>query len=388
MTPCNQRQVKTELGDAGGVASRRRAGSLWRMVPLALGLLVLSVLILAGCHQDEIERYKTLSFFFDGVPPPEGYDINEEEQPLVGPWGITVDPNSDLGREMITKRQTDPDWQVTDEPEDVFFYHTPYKDRDCYGCHDQEQGYTPPATGAQLCSKCHESYMAFETDDWVHGPVVVGQCGWCHEAHKAEHPSLVKDSQPALCMTCHETSFVENDAFHTSLEDRQCTECHDPHASGNRLLLADSRTYQRRSSTIALLPSPHAGWPKDLCQSCHIPEQSNQLTEDVDSTCLTCHDEYKTPQAEDSPLHEAVKQGKCTTCHMPHRSSLPNLIRADAEQKCYQCHKPEDVRSGNHPDVTRVDCLICHTGNSSPRPALLKPDIPIPARPAKPGGEP
>ncbi len=382
----NHRHIKADIDEAGHTSTPRVVGSLWRAVPVALGLLTVSVLILAGC-QDEIKRYETLSFFFDGVPPPEGHDLPEQHQPLIGPWGITVDRESELGQQMLAKRQAAPNARSTAVVDEIFYYHTPYKKRDCFGCHDQEKGYTPPATGAQLCSKCHESYVQHEVDDWVHGPVVVGQCGWCHEAHKAEHPALAKDLQPALCMTCHDESFIEQDTFHAGLDNRQCSDCHDPHASGNRMLLADSRTYDRRSETMALLPSPHAGWPKDLCSKCHVPEQSNALTDDVDSTCISCHDDYNTVPAGSHNLHEAVTQGKCSTCHMPHRATLPILIRADAELMCYQCHKPEEVRTGNHPDVARVDCLICHTGHSSSRPALLKHGIKIPARQAEPGGE-
>lgn len=347
----------------------------------------MNALTASGC-QDEVRRYETLSFFFDGVPPPEGYDLPVEPEPLIGPWGVEIDPDSELGRQMLAKRQADPSIEATAEPEKVFFYHTPYKNRDCFGCHDQEQGYRPPAAGVDLCGKCHEPYTKFEADDWVHGPVVVGQCGWCHESHKSEHKGLLRDRQPALCMSCHDRSFIEHDEYHGNMQDPRCTDCHDPHASGNRLLLADSRTYQRRSKTMSLLPSPHAGWPKDLCRSCHVPERSNELTEDVDSTCLSCHGEFDPQGPEDPNLHEAVKQGKCTTCHMPHRSKLPNLLRVDAEQKCSRCHKPEEVRTGNHPDVTRVDCLLCHSGHSSPRPHLLKPGIPIPSRPVGQGGAP
>jgi len=387
MSPRIQKQVKAGHGDARHAFGSRNAGSLWQLAPILLVLGMLSVIILSGC-QDELKRYETLSFFFDGVPVPEGLDLPEQPEPLIGPWGVMVDPDSELGQQMLARREAWPDPQAGGVAEEVFFYHTPYQKRDCFGCHNEDQGYTPPAKGAQLCSKCHESYMKFETDDWVHGPVVVGNCGWCHEAHKSDYPSLVKDSQPDLCMTCHDPTLIENDAYHASLSDRRCTECHDPHASGNRLLLADSRTYERRAATMALLPSPHAGWPKDLCQSCHIPEQSNALTDDVDATCLTCHNEYTGPDVADTGIHEAVTQGKCSTCHMPHRSTMPNLIRADAEQMCYQCHKPEEVQTERHPNVTRVDCLICHNGHSSPRPALLKPELPIASGHTGQGGEP
>lgn len=372
-------------GGMSGKATGRAGSVVWRTAPAAMGLLALLALVFTGC-QDEVKRYETLSFFFDGVPPPEGYDLPPQPEPLLGPWGIEIDPESELGKQMLAKREARLAEMPLEEAEPTYFYHTAYKNRDCFGCHDQSQGYTPPATGAALCNKCHESYTEFEHDDWVHGPVVVGQCGWCHEAHKSEFPSLTREAQPQLCMSCHDQAFIDHDPFHAAMENPNCSDCHDPHASGNRLLLADSRTYQRRAKTMPLLPSPHASWPKDLCSSCHVPERSNQLTEDVDATCLKCHEISKLAGTGENKLHEAVSDGKCTTCHMPHRSSMPKLLRADAEKKCYQCHKPEEVRTPNHPDVTRVDCLLCHTGHHSDRPSLLKADIPMPVAGAETGG--
>ncbi len=384
MKPCSHQHEASGQGRAER-GSAWDGGSLLRATPVVVGLMAVVALVVAGC-QDEVRRYETLSFFFDDVPPPEGYDLPVKPEPLIGPWGVEVDPESELGREMLARREAQPGIEAVSEPDRPVFYHAPYKSRNCFGCHDQEKGYQPPEAGADLCIKCHESYMQFEPGDRIHGPVVVGDCGWCHSSHKSEYKGLVRDSQPALCLSCHEQSILTYDEYHEGMEDPRCTDCHDPHASGNRMLLADSRTYQRRDTTLELLPSPHAGWPKDLCRSCHVPELSNQLTQDVDSTCLTCHGEFDPPGPEDPNLHEAVKQGKCTTCHMPHRSPLAKLLRADAEQKCYQCHAPEELQTGNHPDAERVDCLLCHSGHRSERPHLLKPGIPIAPRPVESGG--
>jgi predicted CXXCH cytochrome family protein len=75
-------------------------------------------------------------------------------------------------------------------------------------------------------------------------------------------------------------------------------------------------------------------------------------------------------------LHEAVVKQQCTTCHTPHRSPRPHLIRALAEELCLKCHKPEEFRGPRHPVVTRADCLLCHRGHWSLEPHLLKPEIP------------
>lgn len=386
MMPESQGNNHTKQADRDDAPTRCFGPVCWWVLPMVLVGVVVTALVLAGC-QDEVKRYETLSFFFDGVPPPKGYDLPPKREPLVGPWGVLVDPDSDLGRELLAKQKAR-QRTASVVTEEQFFYHTPYQTRDCNGCHDESKGFTPPDTGADLCNRCHSSYTQFETDDWVHGPVVVGQCGWCHEAHKSEYPGLLKEPQPSLCLTCHDDGFIQKDPFHAKLDKpTTCSKCHDPHASGNRLLLADSRTYERRASTKTLLPSPHASWPKDLCTKCHIPEQSNALTDDVDSTCQTCHDQSSLTPEGSLKLHDAVAEGHCTACHTPHRAPFPYLIRADAEKMCYQCHDPEALKKDDrHPDVTRVDCLICHQGHGSHREALLRPGIPIPASPAEPGG--
>ncbi len=344
----------------------------WRHAPILVAALAGLALMFSGC-QDEVSRYHTLSFFFDGVPPPEGVELPPQPEKLIGPWGIQVDPDSELGQQMVSRRQVRR--AVDAEPEPQYFYHTPYKQRNCFGCHQKDQGYQPPELGKDLCRKCHGAYLEYQPDDKVHGPVVVGQCGVCHEAHKSEQPGLLRADQPALCFRCHDESFIDDDPFHALMQAPRCSDCHDPHAAGNRLLLADSRTYKRRSGTMQLLPSPHASWPKDLCRQCHVPERSNQLTDEVDSTCRTCHSRFDPKQPEDPNLHGAIKQARCTACHTPHRSSRPKLIRPDAEDLCFTCHKLDELRTASHPDVTRVDCLLCHAGHSSDRPYLLRPNI-------------
>ena len=65
-------------GGMSGKATGRAGSVVWRTAPAAMGLLALLALVFTGC-QDEVKRYETLSFFFDGVPPPEGYDLNPNQ---------------------------------------------------------------------------------------------------------------------------------------------------------------------------------------------------------------------------------------------------------------------------------------------------------------------
>ncbi len=313
---------------------------------LALVLALVAVLTAGGCNEQR--HYELLKIFFDGVPSPYEKEQEDETRTVVGPDG---------------------------RPRTVavaYYYHQPYTDRQCEGCHDIRLGYELASADANLCGSCHASHVEPAAHDWVHGAVVFGECSRCHEPHRAEHPGLLKSPQPQVCFDCHDRADLERSAYHRELDDLTCSRCHDPHAAGNRLLLADSRTYARRKvSTIA---SEHTNWTREDCALCHQRDLGNIVVDDVDQVCLSCHgDVLDTPRGR--PLHEAVKTGHCTTCHEPHHSVRPALIRPTAEKICTDCHDPQKLPRPQHPVVVRGDCLMCHRGHSAERPSLLRPNI-------------
>lgn len=322
--------------------TRRMASSRGGWLALILAAMLL---LTPGC--DHRRHYKVLSFFFDGVPHPDG-DQADADSDAVDARGRTIA-------------------QVS------YLYHQPYVSRQCAGCHDPTTNFDTIRNDASLCESCHTSHVQPVAQDWVHGAVVFGDCGRCHEPHYAEHEGLLKTPQPQVCFDCHDQGFIEQDDYHGQLDDLTCSRCHDPHAAGNRLLLVDSRSYQRRRNSE--LMSEHTGWTRETCRLCHLPERGNMVIDDVTPVCLSCHEQAMTPSEGEGPLHQAVMDGACTTCHDPHRSIKPALVRATAEKICVGCHKPEELPRPQHPVVIRGDCLMCHRGHVSDRPALLRPNI-------------
>lgn len=343
-------------------------------LPAALALGLLAPL---GC--DEITRYRALSFFFDGVPPPPGVIVEKEPEP----W----EEGRTATRPIATRPTSGP------AAETVASVHMPFQKRQCTECHSSLQSYQVAAE-VESCRSCHPSYYTLKPDDWSHGPVAVGKCAMCHKGHKSEYPGLLTAPQPALCFNCHQASEVLSRPYHSQAQRKACSTCHDPHSAGNRHLLADSRTYLRRASREAVQSAPHAAWNKQECNRCHVPEHSNQLLPEVNKVCLSCHAKVQTPAPSSmpastaveltdvlaiEPIHEAVRQGQCTTCHTAHRSPRPHLERSTAEQMCFACHKLKEVQTDAHPRVNRVDCLLCHSGHHSPRKHLLREGV-YPAR--------
>ena len=351
-----QEKTQTSVHDRDG---RDRAPT-WRHLGGAalVGPLLLAFLVYSGCS--ETTRYRTLSFFFDGVPPPEGMEPRTPEK-VAGPWGVPVDPNDpNLPAKFSASRS-----QEEKKPEAVYY-------------HDLEQSYALITPIPGLCLKCHSDVFPRDSSDWVHGPAATGDCKLCHRGHDAPHRNLLPKPEPDLCWTCHEASRILSRPYHVDTGQQKCSTCHDPHVAGNHLLLVDSRTYRRRG-TGGTVRSVHSAWSRDDCTKCHIPEQSNAVVENVDEVCVTCHDDQLQPVA-GRKVHAPVRQGQCTICHTPHKSILPHLIKPAAEELCYTCHSSDEIRVSTHPRVERADCLLCHQGHTAERAHLLRPEIPLVGR--------
>ncbi|MHC4322796.1 MAG: cytochrome c3 family protein [Planctomycetota bacterium] len=117
--------------------------------------------------------------------------------------------------------------------------HEPFKD--CVPCHgDQSEKATPDkphlvSSVPKLCYECHKDYISLA--GWVHGPVSIGECLFCHEPHNTDKKSLLKKPVPELCYQCHEAGMLESVANHSDESYANCNNCHDGHTSPGRMLL-------------------------------------------------------------------------------------------------------------------------------------------------------
>ncbi|MCC7408132.1 MAG: hypothetical protein IT442_08675 [Phycisphaeraceae bacterium] len=345
--------VHTEID--GRVEDERGMSLAGRLAAAAMGAACLSLLVaLVGCN-DPVRRYRVLSLFFDGVPPPPG---------------VVAPPNPDEeGYDESSVSATQPSGLAAEE---VVYYHKPYATRQCYDCHEKDQSLAAPKVGRELCGKCHKTYWDRKETDWVHGPVAVDDCRVCHDPHKSTHRPLLTAGAKELCFTCHDREAVLGEPYHAEVGDR-CTTCHDPHFSGNRILLVDAGSYKRRAEISNEPASAHTVWGSADCERCHVTAQSNTLRPNIEEQCLSCHQDVLTPT--EGTLHEAVTKKACLTCHTPHRSPKDHLLRTAGEAICFSCHKPEEIRDGKHPKLERADCFVCHAGHRSDREHRLRPGV-------------
>ena len=210
----------------------------------------------------------------------------------------------------------------------------------------------PPATPSGCTAVgCH---LEFTQRTHPHAPVAAGECASCHVAGTAKHPDRgTKGFSPAkvgaeLCRTCH-SRWKGNRSVHAPVSEGECSSCHDPHGSANAKLLVK--------------PTPGA-------------------------LCADCHDVGAKAAAARTPHPPALEE--CTECHDPHTSAQPHLLRAAVNEVCFRCHDSREfalhaVNTGRvgsgHPlkadrDPARkgesFSCASCHDPHSTNTPSLLR----------------
>jgi len=229
--------------------SKDQYSKLFRYGPGSVGffLLVFFITFVGSCAK--VERHKVMSYFFDGVPPLEQDQFEE----------AIFDPNTQ-----------EPD--QTGQP--VWYVHEPRKD--CSNCHRKRRTFRGLSAQTyllapvpKLCHNCHTDYIS--TASFVHGPVAVGQCLFCHTPHKSKIEHLLEKPEPELCYLCHEANMIELIPAHLPQQKSACTDCHDPHAGPTKALLKDPSAATQGKHGKSVYESPPI-------ESATTPQQSQRLS--------------------------------------------------------------------------------------------------------------
>jgi DmsE family decaheme c-type cytochrome len=233
---------------------------------------------------------------------------------------------------------TTPHWKTT--------YSKKVGAQGCEGCHGPGKAHVEgggdktkifvfaeakPEDVSKRCLSCHqygEEHANFDRSEHNQNGVT---CISCHSPHYAKQPQyLLVQKQPDLCYSCH--TEVKQD-FSRPFRHRvdqglvQCTDCHNQH--GGFL------TKQLRATAAQ------------------------------DQVCFKCHADKAGPFAYE---HEPVKTEGCVSCHTPHGSTNPRLLkRAEVNLLCLECHTlTTDVGAPALPSFHNQSqkysaCTMCHT---------------------------
>lgn len=181
-------------------------------------LLVLSICFFSSCSYQSSRS--VLSFFFDGVPDTTSQQKNH----------ITItEVDSVIQEEKVIPAKEQ-------EPKIVEYSHVPFKEGECNDCHNLSDGSDLLKPQPDLCYECHED---FSKKRYVHGPVAVGYCLTCHNAHKSTNQFLIIRKGQSLCTFCHTEKIEIAGDNHPIIGEEICWTCHSPHSSENQYLIND-----------------------------------------------------------------------------------------------------------------------------------------------------
>ncbi len=206
--------------------------------------------------------------------------------------------------------------------------HPPFKKAWCTACHDPHASDNPvmlrlPET--DVCITCHNMYARFGTKQVQHAPFARQACLGCHDPHASPNPNHTRWPLPYLCFNCHPTAArdMEMAVLHPPFSQAWCTNCHNPHATN---------------------------WPRMIKSA----DDSKQPFVDV---CLSCHGGGPMGRVGKIDLHASHPVGisardgreiidpisgrqlSCISCHNPHGSNAPRMLRRDNDYLCLGCHR-------------------------------------------------
>jgi len=174
-------------------------------VTTRLFLILVLVCSFVSCTQEK--RYRVLSFFFDGVPSYE-QSAASDSQPQ----------NSTMLREeqLVTGEMETTSTELNNQSEVV---HEPFRERACESCHQRSATSFLSEQGSDLCFQCHD-YSPFKAA-YVHGPVAVGACTFCHHPHRSFQASLLQKPVRELCLSVNRRIVLRGRSAHTFTSSRQ-----------------------------------------------------------------------------------------------------------------------------------------------------------------------
>ncbi len=177
-----------------------------------------------------------------------------------------------------------------------------------------------------VCLNCHAeraNQMHFNRSQHASAGVT---CVDCHRVHTSKAEPLLAEKELDLCYGCHqETKSDFAKPFHHRVDEGlvQCNDCHNIHGTAT---VRQART----------LPSGDA-----VCYKCHADKQGPFVYE-----------------------HVPVKTEGCTTCHTPHGSTNPRLLKvSQVNMLCLQCHTFPAVGPAGpvHNQSAKYQaCTMCH----------------------------
>ena len=119
-----------------------------------------------------------------------------------------------------------------------------------------------------------------------------------------------------------------------------------------------------------IVGSTHPPYAEKNCDGCHDKSKEGGLVLPKQELCFSCHPDI----TKGDFAHGPTSVGDCLSCHDPHSSSFPSLLKAKPDSICANCHKEERLAAGLHKNANfrGMSCLECHNPHAGASKYLLK----------------
>ncbi|MEW5702009.1 MAG: cytochrome c3 family protein [Candidatus Zixiibacteriota bacterium] len=198
-------------------------------------------------------------------------------------------------------------------------------------------------------------------------------------------PAVIR-AQPKSCYSCHQEKAGEyNRKYrHAPVAKEDCEACHLRHGFANMLVLKKTGKalctlcHTDFDSTLARSgPVVHPAVTEGLCNTCHNPHASDRpgLLREVDGglACFVCHENLKDTTGH-PVAHAPFGERRCQVCHESHAGTHTGLLKSDVDSLCGSCHPGEKTASAHASRslvMTGLTCTGCHDPHRSTRPKLV-----------------
>jgi predicted CXXCH cytochrome family protein len=208
-----------------------------RLSRALLSKLIVTTALVGALSCTAEKRHRTLTFFFDGVPP-----LGEPEGEKPGPQTPAA-PTAAPKTAAFTGSEHEP----------------ARNEKGCGNCHNREASFALLKPRDQICLTCHADKT--RQFPYMHGPAAVGGCAECHDPHRSPLPHLLRMSPEKLCFQCHDRTppGAKPPRCARPSDDARCTDCHNPHGGQERyFLVGRSGEVQGGGKTAAPDVAPEA----------------------------------------------------------------------------------------------------------------------------------
>ncbi len=226
----------------------------------------------------------------------------------------------------------------------------------------------PGATyvGSDTCKGCHQDLYNKNFVGTAHYALITSGKHGCEDCHGAgsahvegggdvtkivSFKGMSSEESSRRCLECHSKSTEHSNFLRSehATNNVGCVSCHSPHhAKSERSLLKEEQPqlcFGCHTETRAEFSRPFRHRIKEgliQCQDCHSVHGGGFVGKQLrtssaqDQVCFKCHAEKRGPFVFE---HVPVKSEGCISCHTPHGSTSPRLLKvSQVNLLCLQCH--------------------------------------------------